>query len=92
MFHVLRFSGSAGAVGKKIAIDQLLYAPVLTCVLYSFLCVAHLDLAGIPAELQVRFPDCGGGNSTMYCMWPATLVLWGVPPAIWRSQQVFLLL
>lgn len=59
----------AGAVGKKIAIDQLLYAPVLTCVLYAFLCAAHLDFDGIPIAIQVR-------NSTRVCFsygWPAPI-------------------
>jgi hypothetical protein len=52
------------AVGKKILIDQLIYAPVFTCVLYSYLQFAHGDLASIPEVLQVcatdvwLLPDC----------------------------------
>ena len=45
---------TAKAVAKKIAVDQLIYAPVFTCVLYSFLQLAHGDAGSIPEVLQVR--------------------------------------
>lgn len=44
---------TAKAVAKKIAIDQLVYAPIFTCVLYSFLQFAHGDAGSIPEVLQV---------------------------------------
>jgi hypothetical protein len=42
------------AVVKKILIDQLIYAPIFTCVLYIFLQTAQLDIDGIPHVLEVR--------------------------------------
>jgi hypothetical protein len=41
------------AVASKIVIDQLIYAPIFTCVLYIFLQTAHMDIEGIPGVLQV---------------------------------------
>lgn len=58
---------SGSAVGKKILIDQLLYAPVFTCVLYTFLQLAHMDPAGIPAVLQDKVVPTLMAN---YAVWP----------------------
>ena len=45
--------GVVFAVGKKIAIDQFVYAPIFTAVLYTYLQAAHGDFASIPQALQV---------------------------------------
>jgi hypothetical protein len=43
------------AVGTKIAIDQLIYAPIFTCVLYTYLQLAHRESAdSILPVLQAR--------------------------------------
>ena len=51
-------------MGKKIAIDQLIYAPIFTCILYIFLQTAHLDMEGIPAVLEVCGPVSARDSAT----------------------------
>ena len=51
-------------MGKKIIIDQLIYAPIFTCVLYTYLQIANGDVAGIPEVLQVC---CLHSGSTPPC-------------------------
>lgn len=58
---------SAKAVGKKILIDQLIYAPLFTCILYSYLQIANGDAASIPQVLQDKALSTLLAN---YAVWP----------------------
>jgi len=58
---------TAQAVGKKILIDQLLYAPLFTCILYSYLQIANGDAASIPTVLQDKVVPTLLAN---YAVWP----------------------
>jgi protein Mpv17 len=55
------------AVGKKIAIDQLIYAPIFTCVLYAYLSAIHGDFTEIPAVLSEKVVPTLMAN---YAVWP----------------------
>lgn len=54
-------------MGKKILIDQLLYAPAFTCILYAYLQAANGDIAGIPEVLQDKVVPTLMAN---YAVWP----------------------
>lgn len=55
------------AVGKKIAIDQLIYAPIFTCVLYAYLSTVQGDFSGIPVVLSDKVVPTLMAN---YAVWP----------------------
>lgn len=59
---------SASAVLKKIAIDQLVYAPVFTCILYMYLQIAHGEADTIVATLQVRSPHFYTASISRVCI------------------------
>ena len=67
IFVAVELIYAAPTVGKKILIDQLLYAPVFTVILYTYLQAAHGDLAGIPEVLQDKVVPTLLAN---YAVWP----------------------
>lgn len=58
---------TAKAVGQKILIDQLIYAPIFTCILYTYLQLANGDAAAIPDVLQAKVVPTLMAN---YAVWP----------------------
>lgn len=60
-------SKSVQAVAAKIAVDQLAYAPIFTCVLYAWLAAWHGNIDGIPEVLQEKVLPTLLAN---YAVWP----------------------
>lgn len=60
-------SKSIKAVAAKIAVDQLVYAPIFTCLLYIWLTAGSGNVDGIPAVLQEKVVQTLMAN---FAVWP----------------------
>ena len=60
---------SGVAVAKKIALDQLLYAPVFTVGLYVYLALANGDYNSIPDIVQVCCCSASAHDLTRHVHW-----------------------